>query len=92
MTVAPASLSSSSAASPSRWVAAPSVMRWPASPSYYRSVFRGGGSPDFDPIQVGIGLGVSQGLIAGLVAGSVVVLAVGLSGWRRAAKEPLDLV
>jgi hypothetical protein len=61
-------------------------------PSYYRSVFRGGDSPDFDPVQVGIGLGVSQGLIAGLVAGSVVVLAVALSGWRRPAKEPLDIV
>lgn len=46
-------------------------------PSYYRSVFHGGESPAFDPVQVGIGLGVSQGLIAGLVVGSIVVLAVG---------------
>jgi hypothetical protein len=46
-------------------------------PSYYRSVFPGGESPAFDPVQVCIGLGVSQGLIAGLVVGSIVVLAVG---------------
>jgi hypothetical protein len=45
-------------------------------PSYYRSVFHGGESLAFDPVQVGIGLGVSQGLIAGLVVGSIVVLAV----------------
>jgi hypothetical protein len=46
-------------------------------PSYYRSVFQGGESPAFDPVQVGIGLGVSQGLIAGLVVGAIVILAVG---------------
>src|SRR5262249_14821667 len=46
-------------------------------PSYYRSVFHGGESPAFDPVQVGIGLGVSQGLIAGLVVSSIVVLAAG---------------
>lgn len=61
-------------------------------PSYYRGVFHGGGSPEFDPVQVGLGLGVSQGLIAGLVVGSVVVLAVALSDRRRPAKEPLDLI
>ena len=60
-------------------------------PSYYRSVFHGGESPGFDPLQVGIGLGVSQGLVAGLVVGAVVVVAVALSGSRRPAKEPLDL-
>lgn len=60
-------------------------------PSYYRSVFHGGESPSFDPVQVGIGLGVTQGMIAGLVVGSVVVLAVVLSGLRRPPKEPLDL-
>ena len=26
-------------------------------PYYYRGVFRGGESPDFDPVQVGLGLG-----------------------------------
>jgi hypothetical protein len=57
-------------------------------PSYYPSVFHGGELPDFDPVQVGIGLGVSQGLIAGLVVGSVVVLAVALCGLRHPAKEP----
>jgi hypothetical protein len=60
-------------------------------PSYYRGVFHGGESPDFDPVQVGIGLGVSQGLIAGLAVGSVVALAVALSGLRQPAKGPLDL-
>jgi hypothetical protein len=46
-------------------------------PSYYHSVFHGGESPAFDPVQVGIGLGVLQGLIVGLVVGSIVDLAVG---------------
>jgi hypothetical protein len=60
-------------------------------PSYYRGVFHGGDSPEFDPVQVGIGLGLSQGLIAGLVVGSVVVLAVALFQSRRPAKGPLDV-
>jgi hypothetical protein len=61
-------------------------------PSYYRSVFHGGDSPSFDPVQVGIGLGVSQGLVAGLIVGSLVVVAVAFSGGRRPTKEPQDLV
>lgn len=60
-------------------------------PLYYRGVFRGGDSPDFDPVQVGIGLGIAQGLVAGLVVGSVVVLAVALAGLRLPTKEPVDL-
>jgi hypothetical protein len=54
-------------------------------PGYYRAVFSAGERPDFDPVQVGVGLGMIQGLIAGLVVGSVVVLAVALAGVRRAA-------
>lgn len=56
-------------------------------PFYYRGVFQGGDSPDFDPVQVGVGLGVSQGLILGLIVGSVVVLAVAISGSRRSEKD-----
>jgi hypothetical protein len=54
-------------------------------PGYYRAVFPGGERPDFDPVQVGIGLGITQGLVAGLVVGSVVVLAVALAGRRMTA-------
>ncbi len=53
-------------------------------PGYYRAVFQGGDRPDFDPVQVGVGLGITQGLATGLVVGSVVVLAVALAGRRRA--------
>ncbi len=48
-------------------------------PEYYTSVFRHGDSPDFNPLQVGIGLGVTQGLASG-VAISIAVLA--LLAWR----------
>jgi hypothetical protein len=54
-----------------------------AIPSYYRGVFRDGNSPNFDPVQVGMGLGLSQGVIAGLVVGCVVVLAVAWYNSRR---------
>ncbi len=57
-----------------------------AVPGYYRGVFRAGGEPWFDPLQVGIGLGVSQGLLAGLAVGAVVVVAV---VWYRARAEAL---
>ncbi len=58
-------------------------------PYYYRGVFRGGESPDFDPVQVGLGLGLTQGLIAGLIVGAVVVLAASISGLRRSEKGRL---
>lgn len=48
-------------------------------PAYYRGVFQGGDQPDFDPVQVGLGLGLSQGLICGVLAGIAVVLA---AAWR----------
>ena len=67
------------------------TLAWIA-PAYYRGVFQGGDAPEFDPVQVGIGLGISQGAIAGLVVGSVVVLAVAISGLRRPPKEPHDFV
>ena len=54
-------------------------------PGYYRAIFQGGERPDFDPVQVGVGLGITQGLAAGLIVGSVVVLAAALAGLRRAA-------
>lgn len=57
-------------------------------PGYYRTVFRGGNSPDFNPEQVGIGLGLTQGVIAGLVIGCVVVLAVSWHNSRRAIILP----
>lgn len=60
-------------------------------PAYYRSVFAGGDSPGFDPVQVGFGLGLTQGLIAGHIVGSVVVLAVAASEFRRSGKGPFDL-
>src|SRR5262245_925750 len=56
-------------------------------PGYYRAVFPGGDRPDFEPVQVGVGLGITQGFIAGLVVGSVVVLAVALAGGRRTPAE-----
>jgi hypothetical protein len=54
-------------------------------PEYYRSVFRHGDSPNFNPLQVGIGLGATQGVAFG-VAISLAVLA--LFAWRdvRAAR------
>src|SRR5262245_44402839 len=52
-------------------------------PDYYRTVFRHGNAPEFNPVQVGLGLGLSQGLLAGLAVGSVVVLAVAWTESRR---------
>jgi hypothetical protein len=54
-------------------------------PGYYRTVFRYGDSPDFDAVQVGVGLGLSPGVTAGLVVGCVVVLAVAWHDSRRQA-------
>jgi hypothetical protein len=52
-------------------------------PAYYRGVIRAGDSPNFDPVQVGIGLGLTQGAGAGLVVGCVIVLAVAWHNSRR---------
>ena len=48
-------------------------------PDYYRTVFPSGRSPNFNPLQVGIGLGITQGLAAA-VAISLAILAVTV--WR----------
>lgn len=59
-------------------------------PAYYRGVFRGGEAPDFNPVQVGLGLGITQGLIVGLVVGAVIVLAVAISEARGPRKVATD--
>ncbi len=41
-------------------------------PEYYRAVFRGGESPDFNPLQVGAGLGATQGAASGMAISIVV--------------------
>jgi len=48
-------------------------------PSYYRTVFRHGSDPDFDPVAVGIGQGLTQGLALGAVIGLVLAA---LYWWR----------
>jgi len=48
-------------------------------PEYYRSVFRGGHSSDFNPLQVGIGLGATQGIAAGL---AIAIIVLALLAWR----------
>lgn len=45
-------------------------------PSCYRSLFRYGQEPWFDPAQIGLALGLTQGVTAGVVVGMVVVGAV----------------
>src|SRR3954470_18262392 len=52
-------------------------------PGYYRTVFRYGDAPEFNAVQVGVGLGLTQGLGAGLAVGCVVVLAVVWHDSRR---------
>lgn len=54
----------------------------PVAPAYYRGIFQGGDQPDFDPVQVGLGLGVSRGLICGVLAGVAVVLAAAWTARR----------
>ena len=48
-------------------------------PGYYRAVFRGGNSPEFQPLAVGVGLGTIQGIGVGVVL-SIIVIA--LFAWR----------
>jgi hypothetical protein len=52
-------------------------------PAYYRSVFREGNAPGFDPVEVGIGLGLTQGIALGFIAGIVIVLALMRRSRRR---------
>lgn len=58
-------------------------------PEYYRSVFRYGDLPNFNPLQVGIGLGATQGVASG-IAISIAVLAI--LAWRdiRAARPEAE--
>lgn len=48
-------------------------------PGYYQSIFRDGHSPEFNTLEVGVGLGATQGLASGLAI-SIIVLA--LLAWR----------
>lgn len=59
-----------------------------ALPSYYRTVFRSGNEPWFDPKEVGIGVGVTEGGVCGLGVGAVVVLAV---AWYNSRRGPSDV-
>ncbi|QDV46972.1 hypothetical protein Enr13x_68810 [Stieleria neptunia] len=54
-------------------------------PGYYRSVFSGGDSPNFDPLAVGIGQGITQGVVFGAVVGLAVVA---LFYWRQRLNRP----
>jgi hypothetical protein len=49
-------------------------------PGYYRSVFSGGQEPNFNPVDVGIGLGCSEGLMLGAVVGTVAAVVL---AWRK---------
>jgi hypothetical protein len=61
-------------------------------PSYYRSVFRNGNDPTFNPVEVGLGLGVTQGVVAGVVVGCIIVLAVAWYQSRRRGETNKDNV
>lgn len=52
-------------------------------PGYYRGVFSNGESPQFDPVQVGLGSGVVQGLIAGVIIGLIIVF---ITAWQNNRK------
>jgi F0F1-type ATP synthase assembly protein I len=54
-------------------------------PAYYRSVFRNGNAPGFDPVQVGTGLGMTQGVALGFIAGIIIVIVL----MRRTRKAPV---
>lgn len=49
-------------------------------PGYYRSVFRGGHEPEFDPVAVGVGQGATQGIAGGVLVGMILV---GIIAWRE---------
>lgn len=56
-------------------------------PGYYRSVFRNGREPGFDPISVGVGEGLTQGTAGGVVVGLAVVA---LLCWREVRLGRVD--
>ena len=45
-------------------------------PGYYRSVFRNGNHPNFDPIGVGVAQGVGQGFFGGAIAAIIVIFII----------------
>jgi hypothetical protein len=56
-------------------------------PCYYRTVFRGGMEPRFDPVTVGVGQGLTQGTAGGALVGLALVA---LFRWRdtRPRRDP----
>ena len=60
-------------------------------PDYYRTVFAAEDLPDFNPVQVGIGLGVTQGLTTGVIVGLLIIFMKepSLSGFRDGIKALL---
>src|SRR5262245_26177063 len=48
-------------------------------PGYYRAIFAHGHNPEFDPVEVGVGLGLTQGTAGGVVVGLALVA---LLCWR----------
>lgn len=55
-------------------------------PGYYRTVFRGGDQPGFDPVAVGIGQGLTQGVVLGAVLGLCIVA---IHQWRQSRIDRL---
>lgn len=51
-------------------------------PDYYRFAFRHGQSPDFNPLQTGIGLGAMQGFAAGIVISLIVLVILAIRDIR----------
>lgn len=53
------------------------------SPGYYRRVFGSGKEPDFNPIDVGIGMGLSEGLMIGVFVGALFAVFLARRKFRR---------
>jgi hypothetical protein len=58
------------------------------SPDYYRSVFRSGSDPRFDPVEVAAGLGLLQGVSLGLVFAALAFLLVACERPRILVSQP----
>lgn len=58
-------------------------------PGYYREVFSRGDEPNFDPVEVGVGLGLTQGISGGALLG---VALVAIGGWLQLRRERGDLL
>ncbi len=57
------------------------------SPGYYRSVFRGGDEPWFDPVSVGVAQGLTQGISGGIFVGLLLVV---IFVWREKRASTLQ--